>query len=62
MLARLSFPIHDASGGDASSTVWALCGQVDEVTFHKGFFALRCRRSSRVPLLRDPEHGRAKAL
>ena len=28
MLARLSFPIHDVSGGDASSMVWAFYGQV----------------------------------
>jgi len=29
MLARLSFPIHDVSGGDASSMVWALCARVN---------------------------------
>jgi hypothetical protein len=28
MLARLSFPIHDVSGDDTSSMVWALYGQV----------------------------------
>jgi len=28
MLARLSFPIHDVSGGDASSMVWAFYVQV----------------------------------
>ena len=28
MLARLSFPIHDVSGDDTSSMVWAFYGQV----------------------------------
>ena len=29
MPARLSFPIHDMSGGEASSMVWAFLVQVD---------------------------------
>jgi len=33
MLARLSFPIHDVSGGDASSMVWALYGQMKGKAF-----------------------------